>query len=246
MNIFITGVSSGLGNALASEFLLMGHHVWGVARRKMDEWDGDRDFMSNSLFRYTVCDVSISSDVEKVCKMMMDEQFVPDIIILNAGIMENDLEDDFLYSVFNKTYQINLFGAVIWINAFLPTFIKRNCGTFVAISSLFSYRGLNSKKIAYAGSKAALSMTFECFRMQFSLTGLRFITINPGKMVKDTEGNGLMKITYSRAAKKIARCSLSKKSASVLDFPLISSAITKMLRVMPDFIVDKMIKFYKG
>lgn len=243
MNIFITGVSSGLGKALAAEFLHDNHNVWAVARRKIADWDTNKDLQSNKNFRYMICDVSISSDVEKVCKMMMDEQFIPDIVILNAGIMENDLEEDFLYSVFYKIYQINLFGAVTWINVFLPAFIKRNCGTFVAISSLSSYRGLNSKMIAYGGSKSALNMTFECFRLQLLSTGVRFITVNPGRMVGDKDGNGLMRITYTSAAKKIAGHVISKRSANILTFPFISSVVSKIVRVMPDFIVAKMIKY---
>jgi 3-oxoacyl-[acyl-carrier protein] reductase len=244
MNIFITGVSLGLGKALTKEFLQRGHHVWGVARRKLDDWDTNKDFQSNENFRYTTHDISIYSDVERVCKVMLEEQFIPDIVILNAGIMENDLNGAFSYEIFKKVYQVNLFGAASWINIFLPIFLERNRGIFVAISSLSSYRGLNNKMIAYGGSKAALNMTFECFRLQLSSTGVRFITINPGRMVRDSDGNGLMRITYTSAAKKIVSYIFSKRSSNVFDFPLTSSVISKILRIMPDFIVDKMIKFY--
>ncbi|MBI5970589.1 MAG: SDR family oxidoreductase [Deltaproteobacteria bacterium] len=246
MNVFITGVSSGLGRALTNEFLTERHKVWGVARRKIEAWDNDGRLTSNGSFRFSVCDVSVMADAERVRAQMKEAGFVPDIVVLNAGVMENDLDGTFSYDVFKKTYAINLFGAVAWLDLFLPVFVERDGGTFVAISSLSSYRGLNNKKIAYSGSKAALSMTFECMRLQMTPSKVRFVTVNPGGMSPDESRTGLLKIHYKSAAQKIVRRLASPGLNGVFDFPFLNAFISKTMRFLPDFLVSRIVKRCAG
>ena len=230
MKVFITGVTSGLGKVLVKEFLNRGYRVWGIGRKHLED--------SKENFCYSICDVSKEEDVKRVYEEMENKDFVPDIIILNAGMMKNDLISQFSYPVFKETFDINLFGAIKWIDVFLPLFLKRKKGTFAAISSLSAYRALVINKIAYPGSKAALSMVFEGFRLQVPSSGIRFITFHVGPM---GEGRSLFQIGYQKAAEKIVNHLCRNKKNDVVNFPFIPTLITKISRFFPDGLLSKKI-----
>jgi pentatricopeptide repeat protein len=230
MKVFISGVTSGLGRALAEEFSGQGHNVWGVGRRQPGA--------SQENLHYSVCDVSKLEEVRRVYAEMRDKGFIPDIVILNAGIMKDDLIPEFSYSVFKETIDINLFGAINWIDVFLPIFLKRKRGTFVAISSLCVYRGLVVNKIAYPASKAAVSAAFENLRLQFFSSGVRFITFHIGPMGKESS---LFKIDYETAAERIARYLRLSRKPETVNFPLLPTLITKISKFLPDTFISKRI-----
>lgn len=238
MNVFITGVVSGLGKMLAREFLDKGYRVWGVDIRKLEN--------PQKNFYYSICDVTKSEDVNRVYEEMRSKDFIPDIVILNAGIMKDDMNYQFSCSIFKEVFTVNLFGVINWIDMFLPVFLKRKKGIFVAISSLSAYRAINFNKIAYPSSKAALSMVFQAFRFQLASSGLRFITFHIGRM---KEKGKLLQISYQKAAKKIATHLYLSRKADVVDFPFIPTLLTKISKYFPDVFISRMllkIKRYLG
>lgn len=228
MNVFITGVTSGLGKELAKEFISKGYSVWGVGRTNLGS--------TEDKFHYSVCDVSKLEDVKRVYEEMKNKKFIPDMIILNAGIIRNDLTPEFSYSIFREMFNINLFGAVNWIDVFLSVFLKRKKGIFVAISSLSAYRPLVINKISYPSSKAALSMVFQAFRIQFASSALRFITFHIGPM---QEKQTLFQITYQKAAEKIVKYLHLNRKADVIDFPFIPTVITKISKFFSDAFISR-------
>lgn len=232
MNVFITGVTLGLGKELAGEFLHRGYTVWGVGRRYLKE--------SKENFYYSVCDVSKDLDVKRVYEEMKNKNFVPDIIILNAGIMKNDLIPDFSYPIFKEVFDINLFGAINWIDIFLPIFLKNKRGIFAAISSLAAYRAVNINRIAYPGSKAALTMVFQALRVQFMSYPLRFITFQIGRM---GERQTLLQVSYNETARKIVNHLSRNKKSDVVDFPFGHAILVKISKHLPDCILRKGQKF---
>lgn len=228
MNVFITGVTSGLGKALAREFLNKGYSVWGAGRRNLEE--------SDKNFYYSVCDIGKEEEVGRVYGEMKNRNFVPDIVILNAAIMKDDLIPEFSYPIFKEIFNTNIFGAIKWIDVFLPLFLERKRGIFVAISSLSAYRPLNISKIAYPSSKAALSMAFRALRVHFTSSGLRFITFHIGRM---EEKDGLIRVSYQKAAARIAKHLHFNKKSDVVDFPYIPTLITRISRFFPDTFIPK-------
>lgn len=234
MKIFITGTSSGLGKLLASGFYARGHSVWGAGRRQMDE-TGDK-------FHYSVCDISKPEDIDKVYQELENSAFIPDIVILNAAAMDDDLGPLFSYSIFQEVFNINLFGAISWVNKFLPLFLARRSGKFVAISSLAARRALGVNKIAYPSSKAALSMAFESFRLQINCPELRFITFHIGPL---SEKTSLLKTSYQKASGKIIDHLCRDKKADVVDFPFIPTLITEISTFFPDRCIAKILSRIK-
>lgn len=233
--VLITGVSSGLGKHLTKEFMHNNYTVWGVGRRSIEEIELNCN-LPDEKFHYSVCDVSNQDDIKAVYTKMIERDFIPDIVILNAATLENDISQDFNYRLFRKAYETNLFGAIKWVELFLPHFLVKRKGIFVAISSLSTYRAMNINKIGYPSSKAALNMAFESFRLQYASNGVRFITFCPGRMIE--RNNSPLKITYAKAAKIIFGHLHNNKKRNIIDFPLLSSLIFKISRYAPDYLVS--------
>ena len=233
--VLITGASSGLGNCLAKEFLHSDCIVWGIGRRNVEELGLNSD-IQDGKFYYSICDVSNQDEIKTVYSEMAEKHFLPDIIILNAAIQEDDVGQDFNYQVFRKTFDTNLFGAIKFVELFLPLFLAKKKGVFAAISSLSTYRALNNNKIGYPSSKAALNMAFESFRLQYAAKGVRFIIFNPGRMKE--ESNSFLTITFSKAAKTIFHHLNSNKSSNIVNFPLVPTSIFKISQYLPDYLIS--------
>jgi short-subunit dehydrogenase len=169
MKIFVTGVSSGIGRALALELLKRGDDVWGVARRTL-EMPG---------LRFTRCDVRNADEVARVHRQTRTENFLPDVVVLNAGILEVDTEDLYAHHRARQVLATNVEGALVWVETFLPQFVERRSGQFIAISSILAHRP-DPSSVSYAASKAALSMAFRSLRLRYRDTGVQFKTVHFG------------------------------------------------------------------
>src|SRR3989344_622635 len=131
MNIFITGVSEGIGRELVKLLVRNGHNVWGVARRK-DLLQTLEKEVGKDRFFHTVCDVGNESDVEAALRIIKKHSFVPDVIILNAVVFVEDTRPQYNNLFMSRSFAINLFGALTWVEKFLPGFLSRGGGHFIA------------------------------------------------------------------------------------------------------------------
>lgn len=229
MRVLITGASSGLGKSMMNEFVSRGCSVWGVARRNIEgllvahrrqgEWF------------YSQCDTTDAEAVREAVKDMLAAGFMPDIVILNAGAAFEDVNTGIDYDSFKENFNLNLFGAMNWVNEILPIYLANNKGMFVAISTLSVFRENHRNKVAYSSAKSALSTAFENLRLQYYSSGLRFVVVHAGRM---SNKRSLLGTTYNEAAKLIADKLMSANVPHAIDFPLFQSLLTKLSRLIPD------------
>lgn len=236
MNIFITGVSSGLGRELTRRFLADGHRVWGISRRKKEGMDSS--FLMNENFIYSNCDVGIMAQTADVYHEMEGRNFIPDVVILNAASQENDFLSEFSGKKFREIFNINFFGVFNWIEKFLPILGQKKEGIFIAISSSTAYYPLIKKKIAYPTSKAAINMLFEAFKMQYYLANLRFTIFNFGPLA---DKKPFLGTTYKEAANKVAGYIYYDKRSRVINYPFIHFLALNIIRLLPMTIIKKYI-----
>ncbi len=237
MNIFITGVGSGLGRELTKRFLADGHRVWGIGRRKKE--DVDSSFLVNANFLYSVCDVSDENQVSSVAKDLINRDFVPDAIILNAASRENDfLSDSLIAQKFKEIFTTNFWGAFYWLEFFLPIFQKNNRGKFIVVSSLSAYYPFNKNRIAYSTSKAALNTLFESLKLQLSSLGVRFAIFNFGWL---NEKRPFLGASYQEAGRKIIQYVYHGRNNQTINYPLISLLTLKIISFIPPAWVKKYI-----
>ena len=178
--IWITGASSGIGEALAYEFAKVGAQLI-LSSRNIKELK--RVELNCSLPNDKIIVVPLdlenhenfSNEVNKVI-----EKFgLIDILINNGGISSRALVKDSSLEIDKKLMNINYFGTVSLTKAVLPYMLKRKSGQIVVISSVMGKFGTPLRS-AYAASKHALHGFFESLRLEIWKDNLNITIICPG------------------------------------------------------------------
>ncbi|WDE98311.1 SDR family NAD(P)-dependent oxidoreductase [Lentisphaera profundi] len=165
MKVFITGVSSGIGLALAEEYIAKGHEVFGISRRpcpvKSVTWQS--------------CDLAKLDSIESSLTSLLAAPNNIDLAILNAGILGGiqDLNDANV-SQLKEVMDINL-----WANKVIIDYLCSN-KTTAQIITLSSGAAVNGNRgwSGYSLSKAALNMMTSLYSKEFLET--HFCAFAPG------------------------------------------------------------------
>lgn len=244
MRVLVTGISSKIGIALAQELLYQGHGVWGIARTHdfFKEFSKEQKFVDQ--FSFSLCDVTSSEDVTRVGEEMMRAQFVPDAVVLGAGVTEDDLVPDFNYKVFKRTHATNLCGALAWVDYFLPHFKKRGSGVFVAISSTQIFHP-SSTNAGYAASKAALAMAFRNLRVRYAPENIFFTNVYFGPVL--TRKNPIKKNFFVREPYKVVPCILRALSGKQAGYykPFFLKPLLVLSQLFPDRLIVAVLEFLR-
>jgi NADP-dependent 3-hydroxy acid dehydrogenase YdfG len=212
-----------------------GHTVYGAARRA--EVLARLASELGASFVPVVVDVTDREAVRRACASL---PAVPDVVILNAGVGENETRKAFDIAIHERTFAVNYFGALNFVDALMPAFMARGSGKFVAISSLAAYRGL-PKGGAYGASKAAITTAFESCRNTYRETGVRFVTVHPGFVDTPMQKGVKMPLMWPvrKAAARILRG--IRCGCSDITFPLAVRVILAAGRLMPNWLFDRTI-----
>lgn len=233
----ITGASSGLGRAMSRTLVAQGHEVFGVARRENLLRELESELGKN--FRHRTCDTADADQVRAAAETVLKDGFEPDVVILNAGINPEKVMAPFSLREYEEIFRTNTFGALAWVEAFLPRFLERGRGQFVGISSLAALRG-DARWVAYSASKAALSRSFESFRGQYASRGVFFTTIH----LCATEtglGSGVkspFKIHEDEAVRRILAA--AARHAESVTVPPLPRLILAGLSILPDALFSRL------
>lgn len=179
--IFLTGASSGIGEALAIALARRGATLGLLARREelLKEIAGKCE-QAGGRARYFAADVTDAEAVAKAAESLRNEFGRIDVLIANAGIGGNNSETRNLNAAaVAKVININLLGAVNAVSAVLPSMLENKSGHLVAVSSLAGFRGL-PKSAAYSASKAGMTAFFESVRLDVQSKGVAVTIIQPG------------------------------------------------------------------
>lgn len=163
-NIIITGASSGIGERTAFLLSECGAHVILLARTE-DKLKAVKENIEalGGKASYYPCDLTDMDDIEKTSQLIRDDFDSIDVLVNNAGrsIRRSVHESVNRFHDFERTMDINYFGAVKIILAFLPGMIERKTGQIVNISSIGVLA--NSPRFgAYVASKSALDAFSRC------------------------------------------------------------------------------------
>ena len=179
--VFLTGASSGIGEALAIALAKKGAILGLVARREelLAELASKCE-AGGGKARIFPCDVVDADAVHVTAAKFRDEFGHIDIMIANAGIGGNDAATRaYEPASVKKLVDVNLLGAVNAVHAVVPHMIEHGSGHLVAISSLAGFRGL-PKSAAYSASKAGMSAFFESVRLDNIKHNIDVTIIHPG------------------------------------------------------------------
>ncbi|HJP17134.1 MAG: hypothetical protein CMD96_07005 [Gammaproteobacteria bacterium] len=238
-NVFITGGSSGIGLALAKDYVKEGYRV-GICGRDPNKF--------KNINGITFYEANVT-DRENLRQSIIDfAEKGLDILIANAGIsaIEKTRIPDFEKA--RKIIDVNLIGLLNTFEIGVELF-KKNGGHLVAISSVSGFVGLPGTA-AYCSSKAAVLKLCESFAIDFRPIGIHVTAIAPGFV--DTPLTKLNKhpmpfIISSSKTSKLIRNAISKKKELYV-FPFGMYLMITILAYMPRMLyrmLMRSISFYK-
>jgi short-subunit dehydrogenase len=241
--VFITGASSGIGEALAIEFAKRGAALGLLARRE----DVLKDLVAKvesagGKALALPADVTDASAVKEAAERLKEKFGRIDVLIVNAGIGGTSDTRAMDVDHITKIIKTNLIGAVNSVAAVVPTMLDQQSGHIVAISSLAGYRGL-PKSSAYCASKAGMTAFFESVRVDLMGSGVDVSTISPGFIKTSLTSGRANKMPYlmelEDGVKKIMRA--IEKRKKFYAFPWQLATLVRVALVFPVSLYDKFI-----
>jgi NADP-dependent 3-hydroxy acid dehydrogenase YdfG len=176
--VFITGASSGIGEALARHYAARGARL-GLAARRAVRLQALAASLPVACATYEL-DVRDASGLHAAAADFLGRFGGVDVVIGNAGVSAGTLTDRAEdQQVFQEILDINVVGLFNTFQPFLAAMLAARRGTLVGIASVAGFRGLPGSG-AYSASKAAARTYLESLRVDLRGTGVRVVTISPG------------------------------------------------------------------
>lgn len=172
----VIGASSGIGEAVARALAAEGCRVGLVARRAAEL---ERLAAELPGARAWAHDVRDGDAVPALLQQIARDLGGLDLVVYAAGVMPLVGEDEYDLAKDRETLEVNLLGAVAWLNEVAQRFARARAGTIVGISSVAGDRGRRGNP-AYCTSKAALTTYLEALRNRVARFGVAVVTIKPG------------------------------------------------------------------
>jgi len=242
--VFITGASSGIGQALAARFHRAGFRLALVARRadEVARWAATQGIEPARCAIYAA-DVRDIAGITAVGRQCIDALGLPDIVIANAGIsvgMDTAIPADL--EVMRATYETNNLGMAATFQPFVRAMCARGSGTFVGIASVAGIRGLPGHG-AYSSSKAAAIIYCESLRGEMRPFGVKVVTIAPGYIDTPlTRGNRYAMPFLMSAADFAERAFAVIAAGSSFRFiPWQMGWVARLLRILPNGLYDRLL-----
>jgi short-subunit dehydrogenase len=242
MRVFLTGASSGLGEALARQYAGRGATL-GLVARRTPELESLAAGLGNAAVATYRGDVRDAADVARAAADFMSRFGVPDVVIANAGISRGVLteapED---LEVFKAIFETNVLGMVHTFAPFVVPMREARSGVLAGVASVAGFRGLPGSG-AYCGSKSAAITYLESLRVEMRGTGVSVVTICPGFIETPlTERNPYRMpflIPADKAALLMANAIEDKRRFYVLPWQM--GIVGKVLRCLPRPIYDRVV-----
>ena len=242
--VFITGASSGIGQALAAHYHQVGWHLALVARRTdlIKTWSSASGTSARSYEIYSA-NVSDMDSIVAAGQACIERQGVPDGVIANAGIslgvntaIRGDLD------VMAQVFATNNLGMAATFQPFIDAMVQHGSGTLVGMGSVAGIRGLPGHG-AYCASKAAVIGYCESLRGELRGTGVRVLTLCPGYIDTPLTQQNRYSMPFLMQPQEFARQAFAavQAGASYRVIPWQMGVVGKILQVLPDALFDRLL-----
>ncbi len=225
--VWITGASSGIGEALAHEYVNRGAKII-ISSPEVDKLNMLRDKF-NALRSGSAMVVPLDflkcDEIPGLVEETIKKTGRVDILINSSGISQRSLVVETPVEIDRKVFEVNYFGTITLTKSVLPHMIRNGGGTIAVISSIVGKFGFPLRS-AYSASKHALHGFFETLRLEHKKENIKVTIICPGRVrtnisvnaiTKDGKPYGIMDkgqskgITAKKCAGKIIRAIKSNK-----------------------------------
>jgi dehydrogenase/reductase SDR family member 7B len=224
--VWITGASSGIGEALAYQFAKEGATLILSARRKdeLEKVSQTCEHLGGKSYVYPL-DLSVQTQLEEVADQVLLVFGHVDVLVNNGGISQRSLVIDTPVEVDRRIMEVDFFSGVVLTKKVLPGMVKQGYGHFIVISSITGKFGF-SLRSGYAAAKHALHGFYESLRAELHNQGIHVTLACPGRIhtnislsaiTKSGQPHGIMDhaqaggISAEQCAKKIMKAVKKQK-----------------------------------
>jgi short-subunit dehydrogenase len=238
VRVFLTGASSGIGEALARHYAASGATL-GLAARRQNRLSELIAELPGEHAAYPL-DVADAAALQAAAADFIPRYGAPDIVIANAGISVGTLGDDAAdLPAFHRVFQTNVMGMVQTFQPFIAAMKARGSGRLVGIASVAGIRGLPGAG-AYSASKAASITYLESLRVELRGSGLKVVTIAPGYIATPMTAVNSYPMPFILAADEAARrfARAIERGTSYTVIPWQMGVVAKLMRLLPNPVFD--------
>lgn len=242
--VFITGASSGIGQALALRYQRAGFRLALVARRAdtLRTWAQSQGWEASSCAVYAA-DVRDVAAITAAGRLCLAAQGVPDVVIASAGVsigmdtvVYNDLE------VMRQTLETNLLGTAATFHPFVDPMRARGSGRLVGVASVAAIRGLPGHG-AYCASKSGVVAYCESLRGELRGAGVSVVTIVPGYVDTPLTRKNRYAMPFLMTPQAFAERAYTaiERGTSYRVIPWQMGVVAKLMRLLPNALFDRLL-----
>jgi short-subunit dehydrogenase len=241
MAVFITGASSGIGQALARYYAKQGH-VLGLVGRRHDKLQALAAELKPITVHLYCLDVRERQALHQAATHFIAQVGAVDIVIANAGVSAGTLTEHVQdYEVFREVFEINVMAMVATFEPFIAHMTHRHEGTLVGIASVAGVRGLPGAG-AYSASKSAVTTYCESLRLELKPKGVSVVTIAPGYVKSEMTAVNAYSMPFlmdtDQFAQRAARAISAKRRYAVIPWQM--AIVARLMRLLPPWLYDRL------
>ena len=241
--VFITGASSGIGQALAARYAQAGWRLALVARRTADTlaWARAQGLGEDRCAVYGA-DVQDIDSIVAAGQRCLSAQGLPDVVIASAGVSVGvDTADRDDLEVMRETFAVNNVGVAATFHPFVAAMRAQRRGCLVGVASVAAIRGLPGHG-AYCASKAGVVAYCESLRGECRAAGVKVVTLVPGYIATPlTAGNRYAMPFLLQPAEFAERAFRAiQRGTSYRVIPWQMGVVAKLMRLLPNARFDRL------
>jgi len=242
VKVFITGASSGIGEALAREFASRGARL-GLVARRIDALQALVATLPGEHLTYGV-DVTDTAAIAAAGRAFDEAVGGADIVVANAGIsigVKTEFYEDL--AQFRRVLDTNVLALAATFHPFIAPMKTRRRGTLVGIARVAGIRGLPGSE-AYCASKSAVITYCESLRVELAKDDVKVVTISPGFIrtpltAKNPYGMPFL-MDVSEFAGKAADAMIAGVRYRTIPWQM--GWVSALLKVLPRWLFDRLTK----
>jgi short-subunit dehydrogenase len=240
--VFITGASSGIGQALAWRYYQAGYNLALVARRthELEAWVKTCE-MTGDRYQIYSADLSVQDSIVDAGLNCIRQQGLPDVVIANAGIslgVDTAQREDL--DIMSSVMAVNTVGVACTFHPFMAPMAERGFGKLVGIASVAGIRGLPGHG-AYCASKAAVISYCESLRGELRDSGVKVVTLCPGYVDTPLTRKNTYAMPFLMRVEDFAEKAFLaiQSGASYRVIPWQMGIVATLMQLLPNAIFDK-------
>ncbi len=186
-NVFVTGTNRGIGKAILTECAKNGANIWAHARHETDEF---KELVQNISRKFNVeiwpiyFDLTDNDSMLNAFRVIRNQKLNLDVLINNAGVMQDALIGMISDNLIEKTFQVNVYAPIKLLQFAAKLMMRQKSGSIINISSIVGVNG-NKGQTVYSSSKGAIISLTKTAAKELASYNIRVNALAPGMIDTD-------------------------------------------------------------